>query len=64
MIRYFKSLIKNNTPDSSKRFVGIVGSLCLFVAMFIFHTDTLIYCVTALTTGSLAITGVENIKKQ
>ena len=63
MLEYFKSLIKNNTTDSSKRFVGVIGALCLFAAMFIYHTDTLIYCVTALTTGALAITGVENIKK-
>ena len=63
-----KMFCENNEP-SSKRFVGIIGSLALFVTL-IGHSftdicnppsDILINAVALLSFGSLGITGVEKI---
>jgi fluoride ion exporter CrcB/FEX len=59
---------ENNSP-SSKRFVGIIGSLTLFGTMFansFSHLDqapseTLVNAVALLSFGALGITGAERI---
>ena len=60
MITFFKNLISSDSPESSKRFVGVVGSLVLIFTMFIWHTEALIYSVTGLVFGCFAINGIEN----
>ena len=64
MIEYFKKLASSNSPESSKRFVGLIGCVSLIVAMFIFHTDAIFYSVTILSGSALAITGLESIFKK
>jgi len=64
MINYFKSLLNSESPDSSKRFIGIISSISLIVAMFIFHTDILIQAVTALAGTALTATAFEKIFKK
>ena len=61
MINYFKKLVNSKGPESSKRFIGLIGCLSLIVSMFIFHTDAVFYCVTLLSGSALAITGLESI---
>jgi hypothetical protein len=64
MIRYLKKLACSDSPESSKRFVGLIGCFSLIIAMFIFHTDAIFYSVTILSGSSLAITGLESIFKK
>jgi len=64
MIEYFKNLTNSESPESSKRFIGLVGCLSLIVSMFIFHTDAIFYSVTILSGSALAITGLESIFKK
>lgn len=61
MKEFLLSLLDSNNTTSSKRFVGLIGSISLIVSMFIFHTDTIFYCVTILSGSALAITGLEKI---
>lgn len=64
MIEYFKKLINSKSPDSSKRFIGLLGCFSLIISMFIFHTDAVFYSVTILSGSALAITGLESIFKK
>jgi len=63
-INYFKSLLNSESPNSSKRFIGILSSLSLIIAMFIFHTDILVEAVAALAGAALTATAFENIFKK
>jgi hypothetical protein len=56
-----KSLVSTENNNSSKRAIGLIGMLSLIVAMFIFHTADLYYCVAGLSGSALAITGAEKI---
>lgn len=64
MINYFKRLVISNSPESSKRFIGLLGCVSLIISMFIFHTDAVFYSVTILSGSALAITGLESIFKK
>ena len=64
MIDFLKSLLNSNDPNSSKRFIGIISSMSLIVAMFIFHTDTLFMSVTALAGTLFTATAFENVFKK
>jgi hypothetical protein len=64
MIDYLKSLLSSKSPNSSKRFIGLISSISLIVAMFIFHTDILIQAVTALAATALTATAFEKIFKK
>ena len=61
MKKFFNSLIHSQDPTSSKRFVGLLGSLSLIMSMLIYNTEILVTSVLTLSLGSLAITGVEKI---
>jgi len=64
MIEFLKSLLNTQDPNSSKRFIGVISSLSLIVAMFIFHTDILVEAVTALAGTALTATAFEKIFKK
>ena len=59
-MKYILDFLSINTDRSSKRLVGVIGAFCLFIAMFIFHTPELYYCVTSTVLGSLGITAIDN----
>jgi hypothetical protein len=61
MIKYFKQLLNAESPESSKRLIGLIGALSLITAMFIFHTDVLIQSVLILSTSSLGFTTLEKL---
>ena len=61
MKKFLLSLLDSSNTTSSKRFVGLIGCISLIVSMFIYHTDTVFYCVTILSGSALAITGLESI---
>lgn len=64
MTKFFISLLNPQDPNSSKRFIGILSSISLIVAMFIFHTDILVEAVAALAGAALTATAFENIFKK
>lgn len=64
MIDFFKSLLNSRTPNSSKRFIGLVSSLSLIVVMLVYHTDTMVQAVTALAGACITATAFENIFKK
>jgi len=64
MINYFKSLLSSESNNSSKRFIGLISSISLIVAMFIFNTDILVQAVTALAGTALTATAFEKIFKK
>lgn len=64
MKQFLLSLLDSNNTTSSKRFVGLLGCISLIISMFIYHTDTIFYCVTILSGSALAITGLESIFKK
>lgn len=64
MINYFKSLLNSQSPNSSKRFIGLISALSLIVAMFVFNTDILVEAVTALAGAALTATAFEKIFKK
>jgi hypothetical protein len=64
MINFFKSLLNSKTPNSSKRFIGLVSSLSLIVVMFIYHTDLMVQAVAALAGACVTATAFENIFKK
>jgi hypothetical protein len=64
MIKFILNILKSDTPESSKRLVGVLGSISLILSMFIWHTDTLVNAVLVLSLGSLGITAVEKIFKK
>ena len=61
MIAFFKRLINSNDPTSSKRFVGLLGSVSLITVMFIERSDSTINAVLILCLGCFAINGAERI---
>jgi len=64
MIKFFKSLLNSNDPNSSKRFIGLVSSVSLIIAMFIYHTDIIVQAVAALAGACITATAFENIFKK
>jgi len=64
MIKFILNILKSNTAESSKRLVGVLGSISLIISMLIWHTDTLVNSVLVLSLGSLGITAVEKIFKK
>ena len=64
MINYFKSLLNSNSPNSSKRFIGLISSVSLIVVMFIHHTDTMVQAVAALAGACVTASAFENIFKK
>ena len=64
MINFFKSLLNSKSPNSSKRFIGLLSSLSLIVVMFIYHTDAMVQAVTALAGACVTATAFENIFKK
>jgi hypothetical protein len=66
MIKFLTNILKSDTTESSKRLVGVLGSISLIVSMLIYQTDTLVNAVLVLSLGSLSITVVDKIinKKQ
>ena len=61
MIDFFKKLIDSSSPTSSKRFVGLIGSFSLMIAMFMDRNDIEINSVLILCLGCFAITGIEQV---
>lgn len=53
-----------NGQLSSKRVIGVLGGLCLMIALFIERTDALVWSVALLSGGALGITTVEKIFKK
>lgn len=53
-----------NGQLSSKRVVGVLGSLSLMIALFIERTDALVGAVAFLAGGALGITTIEKIFKK
>jgi hypothetical protein len=53
-----------NGQLSSKRVVGVLGSLSLMIALFIERTDALVWAVAFLAGGALGITTIEKIFKK
>jgi hypothetical protein len=64
IIKFFKSLLNPDDPNSSKRFIGLVSSISLIVAMFMFHTDMLVQAVAALAGACVTASAFENIFKR
>jgi hypothetical protein len=64
MIKFILNILKSDTPESSKRLVGVLGSISLIISMLIWHTDTLVNAVLVLSLGALGITAVEKIFKK
>jgi hypothetical protein len=64
MINYFKSLLKSTSPNSSKRFIGLVSSISLIVVMFVHHTDTMVEAVAALAGACITASAFESIFKK
>jgi hypothetical protein len=64
MIKFILNILKSDTPESSKRLVGVLGSISLIISMLIWHTDTLVNSVLVLSLGALGITAVEKIFKK
>ena len=64
MIKFILNILKSDTAESSKRFVGVLGSISLIISMLIWHTDTLVNAVLVLSLGALGITAVEKIFKK
>lgn len=63
MVKFFFNLIDSESAKSTKRFVGILGSICIFTAMLIWRTEPLIYSACTIVVSALGLTGVENIAK-
>jgi hypothetical protein len=61
MIKYIKQLLNAESPESSKRLIGLIGALSLITAMFIFNTDILVQSVLILSTSSLGFTTLEKV---
>jgi hypothetical protein len=61
MIKFLTNILKSDTPESSKRLVGVLGSISLIISMLIYQTDTLVNAVLVLSLGSLSITVVDKI---
>ena len=61
MKNFLLNIFKSNTNESSKRFVGVLGSLSLIISLLIYHTDVLVNAVLILSLGALGITAVEKI---
>lgn len=67
MVNFFRKLLGDNDSVSSKRFVGLVASMCLCVTMVVSSfvslktppSDTLIEAVLWLALGSLGFTSIE-----
>jgi hypothetical protein len=64
MIKFILNILKSDTSESSKRLVGVLGSISLIISMLIWHTDTLVNAVLVLSLGALGITAVEKIFKK
>lgn len=64
MRKFFLSLLDTEDPKCAKTFIGLFGSINLILAMFIYHTDALVYSVAALSASALAIKGFENINNK
>jgi hypothetical protein len=64
MIKFILNILKSDTAESSKRLVGVLGSISLIISMLIWHTDTLVNAVLVLSLGALGITAVEKIFKK
>lgn len=64
MISFLKSLFSSESNNSSKRFIGLISSVSLIVAMFIYNTDILVQAVTALAGTALTATAFEKIFKK
>jgi len=64
MINFLKSLFNSESNNSSKRFIGLISSVSLIVAMFIYNTDILVQAVTALAGTALTATAFEKIFKK
>jgi hypothetical protein len=61
MIKFLTNILKSDTPESSKRLVGVLCSISLIISMLIYQTDTLVNAVLVLSLGSLSITVVDKI---
>jgi ABC-type enterobactin transport system permease subunit len=61
---YLKSLFSSNSANSSKRLIGFISSISLIVAMFLYHTDTLVQSVAALAGACVTASAFENIFKK
>lgn len=67
MVDFFRKLLGDNDSVSSKRFVGLVASMCLCITMVVSSfvslktppSDTLIEAVLWLALGSLGFTSIE-----
>ena len=64
MIKFILNILKSDTAESSKRLVGVLGSISLIISMLIWHTDTLVNAVLVLSLGALGITAFEKIFKK
>lgn len=53
-----------NGQLSSKRVVGVLGSLSLMIALFIERTDASVWAVAFLAGGALGVTTIEKIFKK
>lgn len=49
---------------SSKRIIGFIGAMCLFVNMFVNNTEYGVDAVLIIALGSLGITGLEAVMQK
>lgn len=62
MIKWIGSFFCSNTNESSKRLVGILGALSLYIALLKHHSDSLVWATFCLSAVSLGLTTVEALK--
>lgn len=61
MQTFIDELIDKDNKKCPKAFTGILGSVALIACMIYYHTDVLIYSVTALSTAALGLSVAESI---
>ena len=60
-MNFINELIDKDNKKCPKAFVGILGSLSLIGAMLYYHSDVLVYSVTALSMAALGLSVAESI---
>lgn len=61
MKQFFKKLMDSGDPTSSKRFVGLLGSISLIVVMCVERNEFSVNAVLILCLGCFAINGAEKV---
>jgi len=61
MQTFIDELIDKDNKKCPKAFTGILGSVALIACMIYYHTDVLIYSVTALSMAALGLSVAESV---